>query len=131
MLRYATEDDFGLPKTAFNVCTFWLIEALHFTGRDEDARALFERLMSLRNEPVLLVHQHDLADIGVTEGTSVRVTSARGTITLPVATHPSVPAGTARLSFTADGRGAAELVDTASMVTDLRVETIRDGGARA
>ena len=28
MLRYATEDDFGLPKTAFNVCTFWLIEAL-------------------------------------------------------------------------------------------------------
>ena len=34
MLRYATEDDFGLPETAFNVCTFWLIEALHATGRD-------------------------------------------------------------------------------------------------
>ena len=25
MLRYASEDDFGLPETAFNVCTFWLI----------------------------------------------------------------------------------------------------------
>src|SRR3546814_17415591 len=41
MLRYATEDDFGLPETAFNFCTFWLIEALHFTGRDSEARALF------------------------------------------------------------------------------------------
>jgi GH15 family glucan-1,4-alpha-glucosidase len=46
MLRYATEDDFGLPHTAFNVCTYWLIEALHFTGRDADARALFEEMLS-------------------------------------------------------------------------------------
>ena len=33
MLRYAAEDDFGLPETAFNFCTFWLIEALHLVGR--------------------------------------------------------------------------------------------------
>lgn len=46
MLRYASEDDFGLPHTAFNVCTFWLIEALHFTGRDKDARLLFEEMLS-------------------------------------------------------------------------------------
>jgi GH15 family glucan-1,4-alpha-glucosidase len=46
MLRYATEDDFGLPHTAFNVCTFWLIEALHFTGRDGDARELFGEMLS-------------------------------------------------------------------------------------
>src|SRR3546814_7615269 len=39
MLRYATEDDFGLPHTAFHVCTFWLIEALPASGRDEDARS--------------------------------------------------------------------------------------------
>ena len=45
MLRYATEDDFGLPETAFNVCTFWLIEALHLTGREADARALFEEML--------------------------------------------------------------------------------------
>lgn len=45
MLRYATEDDFGLPKTAFNICTFWLIEALHATGRVLDARALFEEMI--------------------------------------------------------------------------------------
>lgn len=46
MLRYATEDDFGLPKTAFNVCTFWLIEALHMTGREAEARTLFEEMLS-------------------------------------------------------------------------------------
>jgi GH15 family glucan-1,4-alpha-glucosidase len=46
MLRYATEDDFGLPQTAFNVCTFWLIEALTATGRDADARALFDEMLS-------------------------------------------------------------------------------------
>jgi anaerobic selenocysteine-containing dehydrogenase len=86
-------------------------------------------LAPLRNEPVLLVHPQDLARIGVDEGTSVRVTSSRATIELPVRTHPSVPAGVARLPFTADGRGAAELVDTAAMVTDLRVETIRNGRA--
>jgi GH15 family glucan-1,4-alpha-glucosidase len=45
MLRYATEDDFGLPQTAFNVCTFWLIEVLHYTGRESDARALFEEML--------------------------------------------------------------------------------------
>src|SRR3546814_17109345 len=34
MLRYASEDDFGLPETAFHFCTFWLIEALHLVGRE-------------------------------------------------------------------------------------------------
>ena len=38
MLRYAAEDDFGLPETAFNFCTFWLIEALHLVGREAEAR---------------------------------------------------------------------------------------------
>ena len=41
MLRYAAEDDFGLPETAFNFCTFWLIEALHLVGREEEARDLY------------------------------------------------------------------------------------------
>ncbi len=54
MLRYAIEDDFGLPETAFNVCTFWLIEALHFTGRSDDARALFEEMLARRTAAGLL-----------------------------------------------------------------------------
>lgn len=59
MLRYATEDDFGLPHTAFNVCTYWLIEALHFTGRDADARDLFEEMLSRRTAAGLLSEDID------------------------------------------------------------------------
>jgi GH15 family glucan-1,4-alpha-glucosidase len=28
IMRYASEDDFGLPETAFLVCRFWLIDVL-------------------------------------------------------------------------------------------------------
>ncbi len=59
MLRYATEDDFGLPSTAFNVCTFWLIEALHATGRIIEARALFEEMLSRRTSAGLLSEDID------------------------------------------------------------------------
>jgi pentatricopeptide repeat protein len=54
MLRYAIPDDFGLPKTAFNFCTFWLIEALHLSGRTDEARALFEEMLSRRTGAGLL-----------------------------------------------------------------------------
>ena len=61
MLRYATEDDFGLPHTAFNVCTFWLIEALWLTGRTDDARELFEEMLSRRTRAGLLSEDIDPA----------------------------------------------------------------------
>ena len=59
MLRYDTEDDFGLPETAFNACTFWLVEALHATGRDDDARALFEEMVARRTPAGLLSEDID------------------------------------------------------------------------
>ncbi|MGY2733283.1 glycoside hydrolase family 15 protein [Sphingomonas sp. UYP23] len=59
MLRYDSEDDFGVPHTAFNVCTFWLIEALHYTGRDADARALLEEMLSRRTPAGLLSEDID------------------------------------------------------------------------
>lgn len=46
MLRYDSEDDFGLPETAFNFCTFWLIEALHLCQRGNEARDLFDKMLS-------------------------------------------------------------------------------------
>ena len=61
MLRYDSEDDFGLPATAFNVCTFWLIEALHATGRRDDARALFEEMVARRTPAGLLSEDIDPA----------------------------------------------------------------------
>jgi GH15 family glucan-1,4-alpha-glucosidase len=59
MLRYSAPDDFGEPVTAFNVCTFWLIEALHRTGRRDEARALFEEMLSRRTVAGLLSEDID------------------------------------------------------------------------
>lgn len=59
MLRYAAEDDFGAPETAFNVCTFWLIEALHLAGRDDEARTLFETMLSHTTKSGLLSEDLD------------------------------------------------------------------------
>ncbi|MCS6920600.1 MAG: glycoside hydrolase family 15 protein [Elioraea sp.] len=49
LLRYDQPDDFGLPETAFLVCSFWYVDALAGQGRIEEARALFDRLLALRN----------------------------------------------------------------------------------
>ena len=54
MLRYAIPDDFGLPETAFNFCTFWLIEALHLSGRTDEARKLFGEMLGRRTAAGLL-----------------------------------------------------------------------------
>lgn len=54
MLRYGASDDLATPETAFNICTFWYIEALAALGRTEEARALFENMLSRRNHVGLL-----------------------------------------------------------------------------
>jgi len=54
VMRYAAEDDFGLPETAFLVCRFWLIDALWHFGRVEDARELFRDALNHRNHFGLL-----------------------------------------------------------------------------
>ncbi len=59
MLRYAEEDDFGLPETAFNFCTFWLIEALHLAGRSDEARQLYEATLSRLTHAGLLSEDTD------------------------------------------------------------------------
>jgi len=62
MLRYAAKDDFGAPETAFNVCTFWLIEALHLAGRSDEARRLFETMLSHTTRSGLLSEDLDYND---------------------------------------------------------------------
>jgi GH15 family glucan-1,4-alpha-glucosidase len=59
MLRYAAEDDFGRPETAFNFCTFWLIEALHLVGRTEEARALYAKMLERLTPAGLLSEDTD------------------------------------------------------------------------
>ena len=62
ILRYRTEDtDDGLPvgEGVFLACSFWYADALAALGRREEARALFERLLSLRNDVGLLAEEYD------------------------------------------------------------------------
>ena len=54
MRRYEAPDDFGRPETAFNVCSFWRIDALARIGRGEEAREIFEALLARRNHVGLL-----------------------------------------------------------------------------
>lgn len=61
MLRYAAEDDFGLPETAFNFCTFWLIEALYLAGREAEARSLYEKMLERLTPAGLLSEDTDFA----------------------------------------------------------------------
>jgi len=59
MRRYEAADDFGRPETAFNVCSFWRVDALARIGRKDEARAAFEALLAQRNHVGLL--SEDLA----------------------------------------------------------------------
>jgi len=62
LFRYVEPDDFGEPETAFNFCTFWFIEALHQNGRDEEAREIFEQMLSRRTHAGLLSEDISLGD---------------------------------------------------------------------
>lgn len=49
MYRYNSEDDFGMPSSAFTICTFWLVRALFVIGRKEEARCLFDEVLKYSN----------------------------------------------------------------------------------
>jgi GH15 family glucan-1,4-alpha-glucosidase len=59
IFRYTQRDDFGVPETAFLVCTFWYVDALAALGRHEQARALFETLLACRTPLGLLAEDID------------------------------------------------------------------------
>ena len=59
LFRYANPDDFGMPETAFNICTFWYIDALAAVGRRGEARELFCNMLERRNDLGLLSEDLD------------------------------------------------------------------------
>ncbi len=84
-------------------------------------------LAALATGVALVVHPSDLERIGVSaEGDEVRVTSARGTITVPVLADSATAPGTGFMAFAQRGDvGPNDIVDIAAPVTELRVETTR------
>jgi GH15 family glucan-1,4-alpha-glucosidase len=60
--RYRTEDsEDGLPEGdgSFLLCSFWLADNYALMGRTDEAQAMFERLLSLRNDVGLLSEEYD------------------------------------------------------------------------
>ena len=65
VLRYSTATKVdGLPagEGAFLPCSFWLADCYLLTGRREEGRALFERLLSLSNDVGLFAEEYDPRD---------------------------------------------------------------------
>jgi GH15 family glucan-1,4-alpha-glucosidase len=62
VLRYNTaKSSDGLPpgEGVFLACSFWMVSALKLQGRDDDAKKLFERILSLANDVGLLAEEYD------------------------------------------------------------------------
>jgi GH15 family glucan-1,4-alpha-glucosidase len=62
--RYRTEsaaDGFCSGEGVFLACSFWLADAMAMTGRREEAEALFESLLDVRNDLGLLAEEYDPA----------------------------------------------------------------------
>jgi len=59
--RYPTVGQDGLPpgEGVFLACSFWLADCYALMGRTHDARALYERLLALRNDVGLLAEEYD------------------------------------------------------------------------
>jgi GH15 family glucan-1,4-alpha-glucosidase len=54
-----TDDGVKGSEGLFIACSFWLVDALHAAGKQQDATDLFERLLLLRNDVGLLSEEWD------------------------------------------------------------------------
>ncbi len=62
VLRYRTEhnvDGLSGSEGVFLLCSFWLVDCLHLIGRTEEAREMFERLLTLRNDVGLMAEEYE------------------------------------------------------------------------
>jgi len=95
---------------------------LYDNGRMVSEAPVLERV---RRPFPLRINPHAASLLGLESGSQVRLTSNRGSILVAVEPDAGVPDGIGRLEFSADGMGAAELIDADATITDARVETLR------
>ena len=71
--------------------------------------------------PVLRLHPHDFDRVGVSAGAKVTVTSAAGSVQLPIQPDDGVPRGSASVRFNQPGADVNALLDVTARVIDVRV----------
>jgi GH15 family glucan-1,4-alpha-glucosidase len=59
MYRYKSADDFGHPSSSFTVCNFWMIQALYAIGEKEEARRMFDSIVTYANHVGLYSEDFD------------------------------------------------------------------------
>jgi NADH-quinone oxidoreductase subunit G len=82
-----------------------------------------DHLAKLAPGAVLHLNDTDANRLGATNGTHLKVSNAKGTLTVPAAVDSGVPKGVARLAFNQPGISAGTLIDATALVTDVTVET--------
>ncbi|EQD58494.1 glycoside hydrolase 15-related protein [mine drainage metagenome] len=60
VMRYKSKDEFGMPKSAFIACSFWLIDALYHTGKRKEALDMFKHIILFQNHMGLLSEDIDI-----------------------------------------------------------------------
>jgi len=117
-----TVADIEVPRRDAYALRLVVGRRLYDNGRLVSEAAVLGRV---RRPFPLRISPHDAAALGVESGTEVRATSSRGSQVMAVEIDARVTAGIAQVEFSADGKGAAELIDANTVITDLRVETLR------
>ena len=96
------------------------------------ARRLYDRgtmvskapsLANLGGESSARVNPADLERLGVVDGDTVALTSSRGTLTTPITSDLTVPAGTVVLTWNQGDPSPNALIDATAPVTEVRLET--------
>ncbi|WP_455901851.1 glycoside hydrolase family 15 protein [Rhodococcus gordoniae] len=97
LVRYRPEleqvDGIAEPEATFVACSFWLADALYGAGRVRDARELFDRLLSVRNDVGLFAEEYDpdarrqLGNVPQAFSHVALVNTARHLSGCPVGTH--------------------------------------------
>jgi len=97
------------------------------------SRKLYDRAVGTQMSPSLVnlapgaavhVHPLDLDSLGVAEGDDVKVVSAKAASVLPVTADSRVPRGVVWSPFNQGGGTIEDVVESAAITTDVRIERI-------
>ena len=79
-------------------------------------------IAKLARPATIRLNPHDFDRLGIEDGTPVKVSSARGSITVAATSDPGVPRDSAVIPFSAPGGSGGDLISGGEPVTDVRVE---------